>query len=207
AGWLTVGLRAVLRLPLPGNDRRPPTADDRRAGIASYCQDLSASDFRTQPRLPSARDHITTVSLDPTGQMRLNSHESYNIYTQPGNQHNTLGGQMRAGWSAGSTLAMLLLALLAGGGSGCGALAPSSGSGSCRISAENPHQSSGSSAFIVGKARIRCNIAVDSAVLKVRIERLVNRKWAFFAENAGDGQPYSPVVPDRKDTPQATNLH
>jgi len=113
---------------------------------------------------------------------------------------------MRAGWSAGSTLAMLLLALLAGGGSGCGALAPSSGSGSCRISAENPHQSSGSSAFIVGKARIRCDIAVDSAVLKVRIERLVNRKWTLFAENAGDGQPYSPVVPDRKYTSQATNL-
>ena len=57
------------------------------------------------------------------------------------------------------------------------------GGAQCAVSAENPHHSSGSPGWIVGKARFGCDASIDSNTNTVQIQQRRGRVWVVVAGN------------------------
>ncbi|HSV66546.1 MAG TPA: hypothetical protein VLJ59_11645 [Mycobacteriales bacterium] len=111
---------------------------------------------------------------------------------------------------------LVVVVLLGGQLSGCGALSPGEGTGNCslradapedglKVTVDDPHESHGTPGSMGGKARITCTLDVDEVVLKVQVQELVGGTWAVFAENTGDGRHVSPVKAGKQYTAQAFN--
>lgn len=69
------------------------------------------------------------------------------------------------------------LAMTAGCGAGFGP-----GTGGCTVATDNPHESRGSPGFIVGKARISCDVSAENVHLYVVLQQQVDGNWTDVVE-------------------------
>jgi hypothetical protein len=81
---------------------------------------------------------------------------------------------------------------------GCGVLGIG-GTGGCRVTADNPHQSK-TPTDIVGKARVTCSVAADEVMLTVRLERQVGDVWV--APQGNEDLRLAPIVAGERYTVQ-----
>jgi hypothetical protein len=82
---------------------------------------------------------------------------------------------------------------------GCGGV-DFGGSGTCHITADNPHESKNTPGDIVGKARISCTVAADEVELTVRLELRSGTDWVPIG--TGVSRIVHPVVVNEKYTAQ-----
>lgn len=80
--------------------------------------------------------------------------------------------------------------------------APGPGNAQCHITADYPHESSGTPGSIVGKVRAVCTAAIDSLTFEAKLQELIKGKWADVGQP--DARSVAPVVANEKYTVQAT---
>jgi len=74
------------------------------------------------------------------------------------------------------------------------------GTGGCRVTVDNPHESDGTPGDIVGKGRILCDVAADNVILYVKLQRQTAARWADVV--SGESPEIGPVEPGRRYTRQ-----
>lgn len=84
---------------------------------------------------------------------------------------------------------------------GCGSTTMAGGSGKCAMDANNPHESTGSPGWIVGKARFGCDVAADSVTAEVVLQQYVSGNWVTRASGT---RTVGPVAVKKGYTVQAT---
>lgn len=89
-----------------------------------------------------------------------------------------------------ASLAIASVLVLPGVLSGCAALPGVS----CNFTVDNPHQSSGSSAYMDAKARVTCTGVVQSLTGEIKMERLLGTTWSTVSGTPNSRTITNPVV-------------
>jgi len=77
---------------------------------------------------------------------------------------------------------------------------------SCSFSVHNPHQSSGSPAYMLGKAEVSCSGTVQSLTGEIRLERKNGTTWAVVYGSVNDRTINNPT-PNKKYTIQTGSTY
>ncbi len=102
------------------------------------------------------------------------------------------------------TLAVVVLAIVGLGCQGAGGGSPEEagpGNAHCSVTADYPHESSGTPGWVVAKVRVVCTNTIDSLAIDAKLHRFANGKWVDV--DVAAPRVVSPVTPNEKYTHQA----